>query len=96
MLYPKTYATVIEVIPRVHPPPPPLLAPVLGTDRTPAPWAILVLTDEAKPRELLLRLGWRSGYGHTGCRGFDFDVGTVVKVFHRPQDPHPSFRRRGS
>jgi len=44
----------------------------------------------------ILKLRWRSGWGHTGCRGFDFPTGTVVKMYQRPQDAHPRFRRRGS
>jgi hypothetical protein len=53
--------------------------------------------QEHGEREIELCLCWRSGYGHTGCRGFDFYVGVVVKVFKRPQDRHHlAFRRVGS
>jgi hypothetical protein len=62
--------------------------------------------DESEParvlergeREIELRLAWRSGWGHCGCRGFDFGEGTVVKVYRRPgkDRSHLAFRRVGS
>lgn len=43
-----------------------------------------------------LRLRARLGWGHCGSRGFDFEPGTRIKVFQRPQDRSLHFRRTGS
>lgn len=56
----------------------------------------IVVAPGRHGRTETLKLGWRTGWGHCGCRGFDFGVGTVVKIYQRPQDNHPKFRRIGS
>ena len=58
---------------------------------------IVVSTDGGERLELHLR--WRCGWGSTGSSPtgqFDFGRGTRVKVYQRPQDNHPKFRRQGS
>jgi hypothetical protein len=60
------------------------------------PKTITVAPGVKGQRETVLRLNWRCGWGHIGCRGFDFPRGTVVKVYQRPQDSHLKFRRQGS
>jgi len=45
-----------------------------------------------------LHMRARNGWGHCGSNpeNFSFPEGTVVKVYQRPQDKHPHFRRIGS
>ena len=45
-----------------------------------------------------LHLRARNGWGHCGSNPelFSFPKGTVVKVYQRPQDKTPHFRRIGS
>lgn len=71
-------------------------AEVVRVDRGPGHGSIVVRPGLDGQRETALRLDWRTGRGHLGCRGFDFGVGTIVKVYRRPQDDHPKFRRVGS
>lgn len=57
---------------------------------------VLVARYEDNDVPVRLSLRARLGWGHCGCRGFDFPPGTRIKVFQRPRDRSPHFRRTGS
>jgi hypothetical protein len=89
LLYPKHYATVVRVLDARSP----LLTGAVGS----GPLGIVIEPGLSGQRSSVLWLAWRCGWGACGSRGpFDFAPGTVVKLYQRPQDRHPKFRRRGS